>query len=84
MPYVIPFPSLALISAHDLPGSSSIEPKGAEEINVERSFNWLSDLREKQLYAEQSSKAQRKYGESNATNGIEMKNDTPDVVCRLT
>ena len=71
MPYVIAFPSLAVISAHDLPGSSSIEPKGAAGIRKERSFNWLSDLRAKQLYAEQSSKSQRKYGESNATNGIE-------------
>ena len=73
MPYVIAFPSLALISAHDLPGSSSIEPKGAEEIIKERSFNWVSDLRAKQFYAEQSSKSQRKYGESNATNGIGIK-----------
>ena len=75
MPYVIAFPSLALISAHDLPGSSSIEPKGAEEISKERSFNWVSDLRAKQFYAEQSSKSQRKYGESNATNGIGINKD---------
>ena len=80
MPYVIAFPSLALISAHDLPGSSSIEPelitliepKGTARIRKQRSFNWLSDLRAKQLYAEQSSKSQRKYDESNSTNGIEM------------
>ena len=72
MPYVIAFPSLALISAHDLPGSSSIEPKGAAGIRKERSFNWLSDLRAKQLYAEQGCKSQRKYDESNSTNGIEM------------
>ena len=74
MPYVIAFPSPALISAHDLPGSSSIEPKGAADISKERSFNWLSDLRTKQFYAEQSSVSQRKYGESNATNEIEMNN----------
>ena len=72
MPYVIAFPSLALISAHVLPGSSSIEPKGTAGTRKERSFNWLSDLRAKQFYAEQSSKSQRKYDESNSTNGIEM------------
>ena len=75
MPYVIAFPSLALISAQDLPGSSSIEPKGAAGIRKERSFNWLSDLPAKQLFAEQSSKSQRKYGESNATNGIGINKD---------
>ena len=69
MPYVIAFPSLALISAHDLPGSSSVEPKGTAGIRKQRSFNWVSDLRAKQFYAEQSSK----YGESNATNGIGIK-----------
>ena len=72
MPYVIAFPSLALISAHDLPGSSSIEPKSAAGIRKERSLNWRSDLRAKQLYAEQSSKSQRKYDVSNSTKGIEM------------
>ena len=75
MPYVIAFPSLALISVHDLPGSSSIEPKGAAGIRKERFFNWLSDLRAKQFYAEQNSKSQRKYGESNATNGIGINKD---------
>ena len=75
MPYVIAFPSLALISVHDLPGSSAIEPKGAAEISKERSLNWLSVLRTRQLFAEQSSKSQRKYGESNATNGIGINKD---------
>ena len=36
-PYVIAFPSLALISAHDLPGSSSIEPNGTAETQQENS-----------------------------------------------
>ena len=75
MPYVIAFPSLALISAHDLPGSSGIKPKGAAEISKERSFNWLSDLSTRQLYAAQSSKSQRNYGESNATDGIGINRD---------
>ena len=75
MPYVIAFPSLALISAHDLPGSSSVEPKGTAGIRKQRSFNWVSDLRAKQFYAEQSSKSQRKYDESNATHGIGINKD---------
>ena len=74
MPYVIAFPSLALISAHDLPGSSAIEPKCAAKINKDSSLNWLSDLRTRQFYAEQNIKSQRKYGESNATNGIGINN----------
>ena len=35
IPYLIAVPSLALISAHDLPGSSLIEPNGAAEIKKE-------------------------------------------------
>ena len=70
MPYVIAFPSLALISAHDLPGSSSIEPKGAAGIQQREVIQ--SGLRAKQLGAEPCSRSHRRCGESNATDGSAM------------
>ena len=70
MPYVIVFPSLALISAHDLPGSSSIEPNGAAEIQQRKVIQ--TGLRALQLGAEPCSRSHRRCGESNATDGIAM------------
>ena len=70
MPYVIVFPSLALISTHDLPGSSSIEPNGAAEIQQRKVIQ--SGLRAKQLSAEPCSRSHGRYGESNGTDGIAM------------
>ena len=70
MPYVIVFPSLALISAHDLPGSSSIEPNDAAEIQQREVIQ--SGLRAKQLGAGRCSRSHRRYGQSNATNRSAM------------